>query len=124
MSTDKVSLTVQVVPGYESLASVLFRALDQAQDGKGRERHADGLPYEHQPILQIERMIGGGFCCGQAIKKIIESNRLPADRARAELLGAINYIAGRIIALERGDLEHGGPEAVSMGFPEGFTLED
>lgn len=106
MSTDKVSLTVEVVPGYESLASVLFRALDQAQEGKGAERHADGLPYEHQPILQIERMIGGGFCLGQAMKKIIESGRLPADRAKAELLGAINYIAGRYIAIDRGEVRN------------------
>jgi hypothetical protein len=34
---------------------------------------------------------------GQAIKKILESQRLPKGAAIHELLGAINYLAGAII---------------------------
>ena len=47
-------------------------------------------------------LYGPGFALGQAAKKAHESQRLPAGRDVAELLGAINYLAGAVIALERG----------------------
>lgn len=87
-------------PGYESLAGILQRALDQAQDGKGAERHANNLPFEQQPMQTIARAHGVGFLTGQASKKAEESHGLPAGRDVAELLGAINYLAGAIIFLE------------------------
>lgn len=88
-------------PGYESLAGVLQRALDQAQDGKGAERHANSLPFDKQPMQTIAAQVGVGFLTGQAIKKTQEGQTLPAGRDVAELLGAINYLAGAVIFLER-----------------------
>ena len=90
------------IPGYEKLADVLQRAYDQAATGKGKERHAgDGVPFERQPMstINIEQGSIDGFLY-QARKKALESKRLPAGRAQAELLGAINYLAGAVIALD------------------------
>ena len=89
-------------PAYASLADVLHRALLQASQGKGKERHASGdTPFEEQPMATINRQLGSvhGFIY-QAHKKSLESLRLPAGRDVAELLGAINYLAGAVIALE------------------------
>jgi hypothetical protein len=49
-----------------------------------------------------EWMNSTAFNIGPACKKAIESTRLPADRARAELLGAINYLAGAVLVIDRG----------------------
>ena len=46
--------------------------------------------------MSIPKRLGDGgecFCLGQAAKKIFESRRLAPAPARAELLGAINYLA-------------------------------
>ncbi|MGN6659094.1 MAG: hypothetical protein ACTHKN_08880 [Achromobacter mucicolens] len=88
-------------PGYETLHSVLRRAFAQAAHGKGAERHAQGAPFDQQPMQRLCELYGVGFALGQAAKKAQESQRLPHDRAVAELLGAINYIAGAIIHMER-----------------------
>lgn len=93
--------TGAVTPGYELLAAVLSDAFDQAAHGKGKDRHADNLPFERQPMQTIAALVGGGFLLGQAIKKAQESRRLPYERARAELLGAINYLAGAVIHEDR-----------------------
>ena len=91
----------KVQPGYESLAAVLHRALDQAQCGKGAERHATGLPFDQQPMQSISKLVGSADgLVYQAIKKAQESQRLPEGRDIAELLGAINYLAGAIIYKE------------------------
>lgn len=90
------------VPGYEKLADVLQRAFDQASAGKGKERHAsDNVPFEAQPMSTINKQLGSidGFIY-QAHKKSLEAKRLPDGRAQAELLGAINYLAGAVIALD------------------------
>ena len=88
-------------PGYESLAAVLQRALDQAQCGKGAERHATGVPFDQQPMQSISKLVGSADgLIYQAIKKAQESQRLPEGRDIAELLGAINYLAGAIIYKE------------------------
>lgn len=89
-------------PGYEALADVLVRAFKQASEGKGKERHAgEGVPFERQPMstINIEQGSIDGFLY-QARKKALEAKRLPDGRAQAELLGAINYLAGAIIALD------------------------
>lgn len=89
-------------PGYQKLADVLRRAYEQAAVGKGKERHAsDGVMFEDQPMSSINRTLGSidGFLY-QAAKKASEARRLPAGRAQAELLGAINYLAGAVIALD------------------------
>lgn len=86
--------------GYEQLESILNGALEQAAAGKGKERHATGQAFEDQPMQLISRLLGDNHGLAfQAIKKVQESLRLPADRAERELLGAINYIAGMIIFL-------------------------
>lgn len=92
-----------VTPGYEPLASVLQQALDQAQAGKGKERHANGRAFLDQPIMEIGRMVGVGYQTGQAMKKAQEAVgmllRDQPDRAVAELLGAINYMAAAILTI-------------------------
>lgn len=91
------------VPGYERLADVLRRAYDQASRGKGAERHSRGEPFHNQVIIEGARRFGTGALLFQAFKKSEESQRLPKDRAVAELLGAINYLAAAVITLELGD---------------------
>jgi len=86
--------------GYDILRDVLQLAVDQASVGKGKERHANGKPFDRQPIMEIGRMVGSGYPLGQAMKKAQESSRLPPDRAKAELLGAINYLAAAYLLLE------------------------
>ena len=90
-------MTIEVPEGYEAVGLALSEALAQTARGKGADRHAErGEPFSSQLICEIPRRLGAGgecFCLGQAVKKIYESRRLPPERARAELLGAINYIA-------------------------------
>ena len=86
--------------GYGSLRDVLDRAYAQAATGKGHERHAVCKPFDQQPMQELISLYGVGFALGQAAKKAQESQRLPAGRDVAELLGAINYLAGAVIALE------------------------
>lgn len=92
--------------GYEALADVLDRALSQAAYGKGKERHANDKPFHQQDIISITSQVGTGFTKGQAIKKIIESGKLGTlkgvDAEVHELLGAIVYIAGTIVVLNKG----------------------
>lgn len=89
------------VVGYGSLRGVLGRAYAQASSGKGHERHAVGKPFDEQPMQRLIELYGVGFALGQAAKKAQESQRLPAGRDVAELLGAINYLAGAVIYLEK-----------------------
>lgn len=94
------------VPGYESLANVLQMAYNQAAVGKGVERHAAaGEPFDKQ-IMQIgAQKFGSGALLFQAFKKSEESQRLPLDRAVNELLGAIVYLAGAVIALKKSQVK-------------------
>lgn len=99
------------VEGYEKLAKVLESAYNQAAMGKGKERHANNFPFHEQPILQETRLVGVGFPAGQARKKILEAANCFKDhpeRAKADLLGAINYIAALIIHIEDGEKSKGG----------------
>lgn len=89
--------------GYESLAMVLDEALAQASHGKGRERHSRGEPFDEQPMQVISELLGTekGMAF-QAIKKLREGLELPTfEQKKRELLGAINYIAGILIYLEK-----------------------
>lgn len=87
-------------PKYAKLANVLVHAYAQAASGKGSQRHSTGQAFDRQPILEIERQVGGGFCVGQAMKKAQESTRMDGAAAVRELLGAINYLAAAVIAIE------------------------
>lgn len=89
--------------GYECLADILDAALMQAAEGKGAERHAGSRPFATQPMQEITRMVGIGFPLGQAMKKAQEAGTMASrgqtDAARRELLGAINYLAGAVLAI-------------------------
>lgn len=89
---------------YEKLDKALADAYRQASEGKGKDRHAGGKPFDRQPIMEIGRMVGPGFGLGQAMKKSQEAARM-IDRgnhmhARQELLGAINYLASVVILID------------------------
>jgi len=85
------------VPGYDPLVQVFRDAIDQATQGKGKERHANDLSFLDQPIFTIANSVGEGFLLGQAIKKTAESTGMVArgqySAAQAELLGAMVYLA-------------------------------
>ena len=98
---DEEWVKVTVRNGYNDLFVVLQQALWQAQDGKGAERHGNGLPFTEQPALTITRAVGIGFPLGQAMKKIQECQRMDDDAAKRELLGAINYLAAAILSFEK-----------------------
>ena len=91
---------VYVNEGYHDLFDVLRDALDQAQNGKGEERHGNGLSFTDQPALTVTRAVGLGFPLGQAMKKIQECQRMDTDAAKRELLGAINYLAAAVLFLD------------------------
>ena len=90
-------MTIEIPKGYETLGEALAAAVEQAAVGKGASRHSyDGELFSDQLIFEIPRRLGAcgsGFLLGQAVKKIYESARLEPERARAEILGAINYLA-------------------------------
>lgn len=91
-------------PDYAGLSRALDAAYNQAATGKGKERHANGKPFERQPIMEIARMVGPGYQLGQAMKKSQEAagmlNRQQLEQAQAELLGAINYLAACWLLIE------------------------
>jgi len=89
---------------YINLKKVLDDALNQASEGKGKERHANNDVFDKQPIMWIEEHFKS-YQLGQAVKKMHESQSLPLLRGIAELLGAINYIAAHIIFLKLGEVK-------------------
>lgn len=85
------------VDGYAALLHELSAAYLQSAQGKGIQRHANGRPFDRQPIMEIGRMVGPGYATGQAQKKAQEAigmlKRGERDRALAELHGAIVYLS-------------------------------
>ena len=93
--------------GYDSLRAIYAMALEQAQGGKGKERHANGQPFDQQPICQGGRRFGAGCLIYQAWKKSHETPVLlqmdnGRERAIRELLGVINYAAAAILVIKEG----------------------
>ena len=90
---------------YHALFVILMEALDQAENGKGKERHADDKPFLQQPICEGGRAFGVGCLNYQAWKKTREAMKLalmengPA-RYRTEILGAIVYNAAALIIVD------------------------
>lgn len=86
---------------YKKLKDVLAMAVDQASNGKGKERHVfiEDQPFEQQDICEFVKIFGHGFTRGQAVKKIKEANRMNNQAAIREFLGAINYLAADIIVM-------------------------
>lgn len=93
-------------PGYERLHAVFRDAHDQAAIGKGDERHANNLPFDEQRMQTISQGLGSpDGMAYQVIKKIQEGLQMNDHaRTRAELLGALNYLAGIVIFLD--DKQH------------------
>jgi hypothetical protein len=89
---------------YGRLRGVFEAAIDQASNGKGKERHAnDDEPFEDQQIVEIAKRLSGNIAAGplqQVVKKVYESGRLTKENAIKELLGAQNYLAAAIIVYE------------------------
>lgn len=88
---------------YSGLYSVLMDALDQACNGKGKERHANDKPFEEQPMQTFCDSLGSPQGLGfQVMKKTAEAMGMAEpERQIRELLGAINYAAGMIIWINR-----------------------
>lgn len=93
--------------GYEMLVAVFRDAHDQAAYGKGKERHANSEPFHEQRMQKISTLLGSvDGMAYQTVKKLTEGLELTDPKARrAELLGAINYLAGIVIYLDRLDAE-------------------
>lgn len=106
------------VPGYESLELILTMAYQHAACSKGKERHASGLPFHEQPMQRESDDLGtAAGLIYQARKKIREGSKLPTERAQiAEMVGAINYIAGWIIWT----LRQGADEELNLELREGL----
>lgn len=86
---------------YAVLRGIYDEAVAQAASGKGKERHANGEPFEEQRMLKISRMLRSerGMAY-QVCKKVAEGLDLPTvERQVGELLGAMNYLAGIVIFL-------------------------
>lgn len=84
---------------YLPLLRTFLGALEQAAYGKGRERHANDLPFVEQPILTMAQMLGSDAgLAQQVIKKTIEARGLPTKNARIkELRGAMVYAAAMVL---------------------------
>ena len=90
-------------PGYEQLVQVFAAAHDQAAYGKGKERHANGLPFHEQRMQGISDLVGSpDGMVYQLVKKTTEGLQFDSPGKREhELLGALNYLAGVVIWLRR-----------------------
>lgn len=84
---------------YLPLLRTFLGALEQAAYGKGRERHANDLPFIEQPILTMAHMLDSDAgLAQQVIKKTIEARSLPTKAARiSELRGTLVYAAAMIL---------------------------
>lgn len=84
---------------YLPLLRTFLGALEQAAYGKGRERHANDLPFVEQPILTMARMLDSDAgLAQQVIKKTVEARSLPTKKARInELRGTLVYAAAMIL---------------------------
>lgn len=94
---------------YLPLLRTFLGALEQAAYGKGRERHANDLPFVEQPILTMAHMLNSDAgLAQQVIKKTIEARTLPTKAARiSELRGTLVYAAAMILFEEM----YGNPDA-------------
>lgn len=104
----------KIDPHYRSLHRALMLAYEQAATGKGKQRHADDIPFENQKMLRNARKYGYKALLFQAVKKAEESVRLHeiygVEATIRELLGAINYLAAAVILLEERGTKNKGDE--------------
>lgn len=94
---------IAAAPGYEQLVQVFAAAHDQAAYGKGKERHANGLPFHEQRMQGISDLVGSpDGMLYQLVKKTTEGLQFEDPEKREhELFGALNYLAGIVIWLRR-----------------------
>jgi hypothetical protein len=100
IDNNTVRYEIEISKDYESLFEQYLGALSHASETKGKERHANDLPFEKQKICRINRDVGLGYGLGQIIKKAEEVVKLSPDRAIFELYGVINYASGLLIVLK------------------------
>jgi hypothetical protein len=113
------------VPGYGDLAGVLREAYRQAAVGKGAERHAgEGEAFADQVMQEGAKRFGVGALLFQAYKKSEESQRLPLDRGVNELLGAIVYLAGAVIARRRAEAAKAPEQPAETAADRHFAVQD
>lgn len=90
---------------YHNLAEALIGAYQQAAFGKGKERHANDLPFHDQPMQRISNLLDSpDGMAYQVIKKVQESLRMGPTAAERELYGAIVYAAGMIVRLREDEV--------------------
>lgn len=106
LSSEKTERTFPC-QGYELLANVFRDAHDQAAYGKGNVRHANRLPFHEQRMQKISEALNSPLGMAyQVEKKLEEGLQMPSHVARrAELLGALNYLAGIVIFLDKQAIE-------------------
>lgn len=84
-------------------SAALAECIQQAEFGKGEERHGHGVPFVQQPWVSLARNHGKGFLTGQAEKKWIEANTsviaTDDDWYVREVAGAINYALMAIVII-------------------------
>jgi len=91
---------------YSALRAILDEALTRASEGKGKDRHANGKPFDEQPIVGLNLSLGSqDGPLFQIMKKCQEASRFYAsgerERAENELLDCIVYAAGAVITGRR-----------------------
>lgn len=103
LAGDPVERALRSAPGYEQLVEVFTAAHDQAAYGKGKERHANDLPFHEQRMQTISDLVGSpDGMVYQVTKKMTEGLQFDNPEKREhELLGAIVYLAGIVIWLRR-----------------------
>lgn len=112
MSDTKSSYTLL---SEEHFRAVLADVLYQVFEGKGKERHGNGIDFSAQPWRYISDNVGNGFCIGQAMKKLMEVKNLTNIAAyKRELLGAIVYIVMAIMHREYTDNTTNGSESKAI----------
>jgi hypothetical protein len=87
---------------YTELRRVLSEAADQAEFGKGKERHANDNAFQDQQICQIplwQQTIDG--LVFQVCKKALEAKRLSKEAAIKELRGSAVYLGAALIVREK-----------------------
>jgi hypothetical protein len=87
---------------YLALREVFNAAADRASVGKGRERHANGEPFERQTIVKVLQTHGEHAWDGQVVKKMLEADRLSPEAGDNELLDCLVYLAARVVARRLG----------------------
>jgi len=90
---------------YSELKRILDLAYAQAAFGKGKERHANDLPFTEQPIMKIGAMVGVGGHAYQIMKKSQEACGMVSkghlESAKKEMLGAIVYASAMVLLIEQ-----------------------